>query len=297
MALRILDRDESPETAGERPGPAIIPSRVWLEHSPELVRLRLMTYNVHGCRGMDGKFAPHRIARVIARERPDVVCLQEVDQERTRSGSIDQVAVIARRLRTDYRFHAVAEVDDGRFGNAVLSAHPLRLVAAGPLPAAARAKEMFNLEDRGAVWVTLQAGDKVVQIINTHLSILEQERREQAEALLGPAWLGHPDCKGPVILTGDFNASPESWALRRLETRLRNAVGSERKDRDLRTWSGRVPLRRIDHVLVSETVEVMGAYVPRTHLSRVASDHLPLVVDLVCRLGEPAPLRPSVSRH
>ncbi len=297
MALHILDRDEEPGEAGGRPGPAIIPSRVWLDRSPDSVRLRLMTYNVHGCRGMDGKYAPQRIARVIARERPDVVCLQELDQERTRSGGIDQVAVIARRLRTDYRFHAVADVDNGRFGNAVLSSFPLRLVKAGALPAAARVKDVFNLEDRGAVWVALMAGDREVQILNTHLSILEQERREQADALLTGEWLGHPDCTGPVILTGDFNASPDSWTLRRLETRLASAVGADRKDRELRTWSGRVPLRRIDHVMVSESVEVVGAYVPRTSLSRVASDHLPLVVDLICRLPAPSPVRASEYRH
>src|SRR5690606_25634562 len=41
--------------------------------------LRVMTYNVHSCIGMDGKLDPERIARVIARARPDVVALQELD--------------------------------------------------------------------------------------------------------------------------------------------------------------------------------------------------------------------------
>jgi endonuclease/exonuclease/phosphatase family metal-dependent hydrolase len=36
-------------------------------------------------------------------------------------------------------------------------------------------------------------------------------------------------------------------------------------------------------VLVSEEIEVRHVYVPRTELSRVASDHLPLVVDFVTR--------------
>jgi endonuclease/exonuclease/phosphatase family metal-dependent hydrolase len=255
-----------------------------LEEDAAEVHLRLMTYNVHGCRGMDGKYAPHRIARVVARERPDVVCLQELDQERTRSGGIDQVAVIARQLRADYRFHAAAEVDDGRFGNAVLSAFPIRFVAADALPAAERAKDMFNLEDRGVLWVELALNGATIQILNTHLSILQHERRIQVEALLGEQWLGHPDCRGPVILAGDFNASPDSWSVRRVESRLRNAVPPDRDDRDLRTWSGRMPLRRIDHVFVGEDVRVEDLHVPRNRLSRVASDHLPMVVDLICRV-------------
>ncbi|HMB67881.1 MAG TPA: alkaline phosphatase family protein, partial [bacterium] len=36
---------------------------------------RLVTYNVHGCRGMDGRYSTQRIARVIARLAPDIVCL------------------------------------------------------------------------------------------------------------------------------------------------------------------------------------------------------------------------------
>jgi len=295
IALGILGRLDV-ETSGKTEAPLRSPYPKPLTEDPSAFSLRLMTYNVHGCRGMDGKYSPQRIARVIARERPDVICLQELDQERTRSGGVNQVAVIARRLRADYRFHAVANVDDGRFGNAVLSHYPLRLMGAGPLPSAVRMKDMFHLEDRGAVWVALEVGGRTLNIINTHLSILQHERRLQTEALLGPRWLAHPDCRDPVILTGDFNASPDSWTMRRLRTRLRVAIPPERKERELRTWSGRVPLRRIDHVLVSEGIHVVGAYVPRTELSRVASDHLPLVVDLLCRFPEPVTARPVSER-
>ena len=48
-----------------------------------------------------------------------------------------------------------------------------------------------------------------------------------------------------------------------------------------RTWSGRVPVRRIDHVFTSGELGVKSIRAPRTRLSRVASDHLPLVVDIV----------------
>jgi endonuclease/exonuclease/phosphatase family metal-dependent hydrolase len=247
-----------------------------------VVPLRLMTYNVHGCRGMDGKFAPERIARVIARERPDVVCLQELDQERSRSGGIDQVDIIAKRLQTEYHFHAVMEVDDGRFGNAVLSLLPVHLRESGPLPSAPRAKQMFSLEDRGALWVTVEVDGHEIHVVNTHLSLLERERRLQVEALLDGRWLGNDACEGAVVLAGDFNAAPQSWTLRRLSEHLRPVSALHPHPRRLHTWSGRLPLRQIDHVLVSDTVRVANTHVPRTRLSRVASDHLPLVVDLEC---------------
>src|SRR4051812_38976240 len=60
--------------------------------------LRLMTYNVHGCAGMDGRVSPRRVARAIRSEMPDIVALQEVDFGRRRSRAEDQAAIIAYEL-------------------------------------------------------------------------------------------------------------------------------------------------------------------------------------------------------
>ncbi|MET0411641.1 MAG: endonuclease/exonuclease/phosphatase family protein, partial [Polyangiaceae bacterium] len=54
-----------------------------------------MTYNTHGCVGSDGHCRPERIADVIRRQTPDVVCLQEIDVGRGRSGKLDQARHIA----------------------------------------------------------------------------------------------------------------------------------------------------------------------------------------------------------
>jgi len=250
--------------------------------------VRLMTYNVHGCRGMDGRYSVERIARVIAREKPHVVCLQELDQERQRSGHVDQAHEIASRLESGYHFHSVREADDGRFGDAVLSRLPLRVLRAGPLPAL---ETRLELEPRGVLWVEVDADGETIQVMNTHLSIAERERRLQVEALVGQEWLGHPDCRGPVVLAGDLNATSTSYTGRRLSGVLRDAVLADPRRRRLgerrpRTWSGRMPILRIDHVFTSAHFRVVGLDVPRTRLTRTASDHLPLVVDLEWRPGE-----------
>jgi len=236
--------------------------------------LRLMTYNVHGCRGMDGRYSTPRIARVIARAHPDIVCLQELDQSRTRSGGANQVLEIARQLEKEYHFHAVEELDDGLFGNAVLSYHPMKLRGTGPLP---RIDSRISLAERGVLWVEVDVDDVAVQVLNTHLSIHERERRLQVRALVD-TWLRNPEVRGPVVLAGDFNTSADSYTARAIEDVLRNAVphGSGLH----RTWSSRVPVRRIDHVFTSGDLEVRSIVVPRSRLTKVASDHLPLVVDL-----------------
>jgi endonuclease/exonuclease/phosphatase family metal-dependent hydrolase len=256
-------------------------------------RLRILSYNVHGCRGMDGKYSPQRIARVISREQPDIVCLQELDQGRTRSGGVEQITEIARSLETDYSFHSVFEVDDGMFGNAVLSHH--RLIQLGHAPLPALGSSVPSLEPRGVLRVQVCLGDGCIEVVNTHLSILERERRLQVAELIAGRWL-QPDGGGngdgnpaggnpnpavrPLVLCGDFNASPRSFTCRRLDEYLDSIDHRYPAARRLKTWSSRIALRRIDQVFVNESVTVVAARVPRNRLTRVASDHLPLVVDL-----------------
>ena len=69
---------------------------------------------------------------------------------------------------------------------------------------------------------------------------------------------------------------------RRIAGRLRD-VQVGRRERPRGTWSGRLALGRIDHVFVDHSLEVAGVDVPRDALAAVASDHLPLIVDLVSR--------------
>jgi endonuclease/exonuclease/phosphatase family metal-dependent hydrolase len=275
MALRALGGVMLPgPEAGERPSPAVTHARA--EECPR-VHLRLVSYNVHGCRGMDGKYSPQRIARVLSRLQPDIICLQELDHERGRSGGTHQVAQLAESLHAEFYFHTVSEFDDGRFGNAVLSHHPLRLVDHGPLPSL---KGFPGLEERGVLWAEVDVEGITLQVLNTHLSILERERRLQAEALLTPRWLGENLEGVPIILCGDFNTGPDGWTCRRLGEVLRNVEDGVARHDTARTWSGRLPLRRIDHVYVGGSLRPDRVTAPRTRLTRVASDHLPLVVDL-----------------
>lgn len=146
---------------------------------------RILTYNVHACRGLDGRPSPGRIADVIAAARPDIVALQELDVGRARSGELDQAEVIARELGMDFHFHPARRIEGERYGDAILSALPLRLVKAGSLPEPRRRPPFF--EPRGALWASVGLGGRAgaLQVINTHLGLLARERTAQVEALLG----------------------------------------------------------------------------------------------------------------
>jgi endonuclease/exonuclease/phosphatase family metal-dependent hydrolase len=242
---------------------------------------RLLTYNVHRCVGADGRADPGRIAAVIARCEPDIVALQELDVNRRRTGGVDQAHTIARDLAMDVHFHASVQVEEERYGNAILSAMPIRLVKAGALPTP---PYIPSLEPRGALWASVDTGDKAgeLQVINTHLGLRARERMAQVEALLGHGWLAHPECQqSPAVLVGDFNAVPRSRAYAHLAGRLRDAQQVvSRRHRPSPTFPSRFPVLRLDHVFVSEGIEVAGVEVRRGLQERAASDHLPLVVDL-----------------
>jgi endonuclease/exonuclease/phosphatase family metal-dependent hydrolase len=240
---------------------------------------RILTYNVRHCRGTDGRVSPARIAEVIASCRPDIVALQELDVGRARTGRVDQAEAIARDLRMHMLFHPSIQVMEEQYGNAILTTRPATLIKAAPLPGRA------GLEPRGALWASVQLDDDPFQIINTHLGLRRLERLLQIETLLGPDWLGHPACREPVVLVGDFNALPRSGAYRRLTERLADAQVRQ-GTRPIATFPSRWPLARLDHVFVLGPIDVMRAQAVRTPLARIASDHLPLVVEF--RIARPS---------
>ena len=245
---------------------------------------RILTYNVHYCRGTDGRVSPTRIAEVIASCRPDIVALQELDVGRARSGRIDQAREIARELGMHMLFHPSIEVMEERYGNAILSVRPAKLVKAGGLPSRPRA------EPRGALWATVQLGGANLQVVTTHLGLRRPERLLQVETLLGPEWLGHPACREPFMLLGDFNAVPRSRAYRSLAMRLDDASAAVTGRGRIATFPSWLPVARLDHVFACG-IEVSRVETLRGRLARVASDHLPLLVEFQVAAAHERPAR------
>jgi endonuclease/exonuclease/phosphatase family metal-dependent hydrolase len=248
-----------------------------------------MTYNTHACVGADGQCRPARIAEVIRKLSPDVVALQEVDVGRGRSGRLDQAQQLADLTGLSAHFTSARSADEGHYGNAILTHHPYELRAEGILP-------VRRGELRAAQWLRLGLEDGPLDIVNTHLSLHFFERLAQCRALFSPDQCFTPEERAPasvhpapfkalsgnldrLILCGDFNAgalSPSYFLLRRRLADAQRALGSARA-----TWPARFPLLRLDHVWVGKEVRVERVLVPRDPLTRVASDHLPVVADLV----------------
>ncbi len=237
---------------------------------------RIVTYNVHRCVGNDRRLDVARVAAVLAELNPDIVALQELDVGRARTGYVDQAHEIAQRLEMTAHFHAAMQVAEERYGDAILTCFPERVVKKGPLPGHPR---IASLEPRGALWVEVEIGGRPVQVINTHLGLVPREQQVQAAHLAGPAWLGHADCAWPAILLGDFNATGTSVVYRTLAAKLTPARRIARRRSASFTFPSPLPVLKIDHHFVSPGVTVQNVYAHVTPLARVASDHLPLVMD------------------
>jgi endonuclease/exonuclease/phosphatase family metal-dependent hydrolase len=246
---------------------------------------RILTYNIHSGRGVDGRLDLGRIAAVIAAEGPDIVALQEVDVGRRRTDGVDQAHALAQRLGMTASFQAALRVEEEQYGDAILTALPIRRVKAGTLPGY---RLLPRLEPRGALWVSIETGAGAVQIINTHLGLVPREQQAQARELAGPRWLGCEARHGPLILVGDFNATRGASAYRILTSDLKDATKQAPRRGRMATFPSRSPVLRIDHVFVSDGVRVIDARVPATAHASTASDHRPLVVDFEIAPAPPA---------
>jgi endonuclease/exonuclease/phosphatase family metal-dependent hydrolase len=240
-------------------------------------KLRVATYNVHGCVGMDRQRSEARIAEVIAQLSVDIIGLQELDLSRRRSAGVDQTGMIAEQLGWHSYFHPAMRRDDEHYGNAVLSRYPLSFRRAAELPGTA---PFFCRENRAAVGMDVETNLGAVHIINTHLGLGWRERLLQAQLFTSAEW--HAAIAGdvPLILLGDFNSLPGSRPYRALTQYLRDVRELVRTTRPIRTFPTWFPALAVDHIFINAALQPLSLTVHRSAIARIASDHFPLVAEV-----------------
>src|SRR5262249_41507352 len=181
-------------------------------------KLRVATYNVHGCTGMDRQRSEGRIAKVIAEMSVDIVALQEVDRGRRRSAGADQTKMIAEQLGWYTLFHPAMRQDDEHYGNAILSRYQLDFRRAVDLPGK---PPFFCRENRAAIEVNVKTNLGRIHIINTHLGLGWRERFVQAQLFTNADWRAAIASDTPFMLVGDFNSLRGSRPYRALSRHLR----------------------------------------------------------------------------
>lgn len=227
--------------------------------------IRILTWNLHGFVGRDGRRDVARTAAVLAELEPDVAVLQEVDARFVGGGEPHPLDRVAEALAASVVHGPTMGRSPRDFGNAVLSRLPVVGFHHHDLAVAGR-------EPRRALEVELRAPGHELRLVAVHLGLTLTERIAQIERLLRA--LGDRPRRDQLVLAGDLNCwRPWSPALRRLE----QAVGPATR---LATFPSRWPMLRLDRILTDRPERIRAAGVARTPAVRRTSDHLPLWLDL-----------------
>jgi endonuclease/exonuclease/phosphatase family metal-dependent hydrolase len=238
---------------------------------------RVLSYNIHRAIGVDRLFRPERIANIIRYYQPDIVLLQEVDDGVPRSRGLNLATELAGALGFQhYKLGANVSLRKGTYGNATLSRFPIVRERNIDL-------SIGDLKRRGCQHTTLaldEGGHRTLEVFNLHLGLSAREREQQAGVLVRshefPGLTEGPPC----IVAGDFN----DWRsrLRPIFTEVFNFAcateGGSKASLPMKTYPSFSPRGALDRFYFRD-LDLVRARRCRLALSRVASDHLPIVAD------------------
>ena len=216
--------------------------------------LKVMTYNVRHCAGMDLVLDYDRTAAVIAMQQPDVVALQELDSMTGRSGQRYQLGEMARHTQYHPVFGSAIDYDGGKYGVGILTREHSLSTKHIPLP---------GEEPRVLLVVELQE----YVIACTHLDLEEESRLASIPLILEEAqrW------QKPFILAGDWNDTPDSELLQEMTKYFTILSGNEA------SYPADEPQDCLDYIAVfkGKSVKALESIVID---EPEASDHRPVVV-------------------
>jgi endonuclease/exonuclease/phosphatase family metal-dependent hydrolase len=233
--------------------------------------MRILSYNIHkGIGGRDRRYRFGRVLAVIESANPDIVCLQEVDRNVRRSRFHDQP-----QLLVDYfgdrlpLYQMNVRLKEGGYGNLLLSRWPMTSHHQISL----RHEER---KPRGAQMVVLKTPEGLLHVVHWHLGLVERERRWQVRHLLTHSLFRAAD-NLPTIVIGDSNDWRNQLAENVLEPHGFHQVTAPISR--FRTFPSYLAMGSLDKAFVRGEISIRQARVVRTRLARIASDHLPLVVE------------------
>ncbi|RAH96566.1 endonuclease [Acuticoccus sediminis] len=232
------------------------------------MRVRVATYNIRKCVGLDWRRSPERVLAVIDALEADIVVLQEADKRFGR-----RLAALSHLHLTDTDWSPVPlALHDGGIGwhgNAIL-------VRGGVTVEEAHRVELPTLEPRGAVVADLAVGGAPLRVVGAHLGLTGGMRVRQAHRIVAALEGMAPR---PTVIMGDMNNwQKNTGCIAVFAERYRLAPPQP-------TFHATRPVAALDRLAFSDGIDILGQGVAREGEARRASDHLPLWADLEVRPG------------
>ena len=264
--------------------------------------VRLMTYNVHNFKRYGAKndvSTKHDILQIITRESPDILAFQEFYSRR--HGEYDMVDTLKKILNTqNYYFEAFESSNTEAIGMAIFSKLPI--VGRGLIPLS----NMKSLNQ--CLYIDVKKGGNIFRVYDVQLQSIrfdpedyrylskisgegkaDMNSTKRLGSKLKTAFIKRSiqvvrikddaaKCPYPYIITGDFNDTPTSFAVNRMNDGLTNAFFVKGSGVG-RTYNGDFPNYQIDYVMSSHAFDVRSYSIIKKKLS----DHYPVRCDLALK--------------
>jgi len=221
-------------------------------------RLRVASWNIHAGIGGDGKRDLERVVALLARHRPDIMALQEIDAR----GVFPNPFASLKEALGGHGAHAATIVGaDGDYGHAIISRYPLLDYSLHDISVRGR-------EPRSIVEARIATPGGPLSVLAAHFGLRFGERRHQASILAGRARA----IEGPLLVLGDFN----DWSWRGPVARALGPIMPASTTH--RTFPARFPCLGLDRIFVRPAGLLRHSFTDRD--AAMASDHLPVIADL-----------------
>lgn len=224
--------------------------------------IRIASYNLQKCVGLDLRRRPDRSLTVINALKADLVVLQEADKRRApRHAALPHGMAEAEGWQI-LPFGAEG-VSLGWHGNAMLARPRITLADTGHL-------DLPGLEPRGAVRADLLTPIGPLRVVGVHLGLMRRHRHLQISSILRSLDRLEPM---PTLLTGDFNEWGDIKGLDATARHLNFVVSPP-------SYPAPRPVARLDRFALGPDLRALRTGIYQSAPARVASDHLPVWADI-----------------
>ena len=226
--------------------------------------VRVMSYNVHQGFNTEGLLDMEELTRIIQRQQPDIVALQEISRGWVIDGAFDMLTWLSQELDMPFVWGPSA---DSVWGNAILSRYPISWSDNIAMPN----NDMLLLKRSMTIAnIDIGAGESL-WILATHLHHIENEpqiRNVQVKAIL-EQW----DERQSAVILGDLNATPGDGEINLLrESGLLDAFKESGNTQKGYTYPSYAPIERIDYIWISPDLSARNFVVGQSQ----GSDHMPV---------------------
>jgi endonuclease/exonuclease/phosphatase family metal-dependent hydrolase len=231
-------------------------------------RITVLSYNIYHGENAKGQSNLDAVAQIINTLQPDLVALQEVDNETTRSKGLDLTSELSKRTEMEGIFGKAMDFAGGGYGEAILSRLPISATKNNLLPYTPNAEPRTALE----IKVRLPNGESLL-FVGTHLDHLRNPENRMMQARHIKELYQNSEL--PIVLAGDLNATPESEPIRLYFQEWSYASQAKPKP----TFPSVQPKRKIDYIMYKPR-ERWRVLESRVIDEKIASDHCPVLAVL-----------------